>query len=96
MLFPELSERPEELKIGGQFADGGGFAAREDQPLDPLQIARQAYFRRVHRQAPENGQVLGKIALQGQDSNLHRAGSKGIEGSLRIQGPEGITTLDPR
>lgn len=63
MALPKLPQRFHQAISNGKFADGGGFAAGDDESIQSVQMLGQTDFGCLYFQAFEHGDMLGKIAL---------------------------------
>jgi len=72
VLFTKLDQWLHQAEIHGQLADGGRFAAGDDQPIQPCEMAGQAHLGALNAQALEHCNVFCEIALDGKDSDFHR------------------------
>ena len=73
-LGGEGEDRLGEAPAGDQAAHRRGLAARDDQPVDVLELLRQAHLDGLHADRVEGGDMLCERPLEGEDSDLHRAG----------------------
>ena len=71
MVLPKFTQRFQQVKIHGQFANGGGFSAGHNQAIQPCKVFGQAYFGSFHAKMLEHDDMFSKIALDGKDTNFH-------------------------
>lgn len=63
MALTKLPQRFHQAISHGKFADGGGFAAGDNETVQSVQVLGQTDFGCLYFQAFEHGDMLGKIAL---------------------------------
>jgi hypothetical protein len=72
----QVAQRLQQLIFERQLTDGGAFAPRQDQPIQPSQVLRQADFVCIGPESPQDTDVLAEISLQGQHTDArHRVTS---------------------
>jgi hypothetical protein len=64
-LPAKAAQRLDELEIEGQLADGGGFAARDDQPIQVLELLGQPYLHRLRPDLAQHEDMFFEITLKG-------------------------------
>ena len=69
--FAEISQWIHQTKVHSQFADGGRFAARYDQPVQSVQVIGKTYFRGLNAQPFEHNNVFGKVTLKSKNTDPH-------------------------
>src|SRR6476661_6380612 len=77
----EPSHRLVEAVEPHQPHDRGRLAARQDQPVEPLELLGQAHLDRLGAEAPQHGRVLAEVSLHGEHADskrlLHDANCRG-------------------
>ena len=71
VALAELAQWLHQAEVVREFTDGGGFAAGEDEAIQPFKMFGQAYLGGFHAETLEHGNVFGEIALNGKDTNFH-------------------------
>src|SRR5215211_6031060 len=59
--------------------DRSRLAARDDEPVEPVELLRLPDLHDVGAEAPQHGRVLAEVPLDGQHPDLHRDGLYGRE-----------------
>src|SRR5437588_3740369 len=67
-----LRNRPVEAGADHQLADGGGFPARQDQPVHAVEVLGETDLHRIHPDPPEGDPVLDHVPLDRQHADFHR------------------------
>jgi len=71
MLLPKSLEGVDEAILDGQFTNGRGFTAGEDEALQIFEIAREAHLGGRDPQPLKGLDVFNESALQGEDADVH-------------------------
>ena len=61
--LPELAQWFDQLISGRQLPHRGGFTTWDNQPIEVLQMLRQAHFDRIHAESLQYHDMFGKVAL---------------------------------
>ena len=68
----EPPERLVEAVEAHQPRDRGRLAARQDQPVEPVELLGQAHLDRLGAEAPQHRRVLAEVPLHGEDADSKR------------------------
>ena len=67
----ELGNRAIEPVEAHQSHERRGLAARDHEPVEPLELLRLAHLDGIRAQAPQHRRVLAEVALHGQNADRH-------------------------
>ena len=68
---PKLADRLLQPVEADQTHDRGRFAARNDEPVEPVELLGQPYLAHVGSERAQHRHVLAEVALHGKDADRH-------------------------